>query len=622
LVLDICFLNFSPFDQKTQTQKLSNDKVMKTHIMSIFALAALLLLTSSVSAYADSMLSLGRPTTPLGSANYRSNAPSGLVDAPLEVLSIFSTGGPSTVLKVKLAIPPGSIRPTQIYMGRQTQTGMIDIGRMPLDSDRTVEFTMPGVQGAISEGSSKTYSIRASFDSGSFGTGTVSGDFCRIQVVSVQYTTALGNQVVYTSPVPFFGPEHRWFPATAKWTLTGTPSITKVMDGDVLSKMTATFQLRVAVSGNDIVIPQTGDVTVLGCVGRESLICPLSGLTVIPSVTRISDGSTANMTLTADLPPEEGDFDRSGIVTFKIAQINWAVEGGANPFKVEQTWGLESFRTTTVETLTASAHPPVSSRLPDVSHQTFEEITSILSPDAAGFPGQLVSETGVLIFTSTQPNGLHRVVFPQTTPNLAQIMQVDMDMTSDDMVPHILAPADLSVDSRVTLVEYPVLNLVRDQAGDKVIALRFEVLLGGQRMYGIAKRTGDRSCHVNFYWGNGSAHGIPGASLDMLDLSASLPPVVPATGTARPQRFKFGNLEYLRKDVTGFSMTADLLPFATVVEVSSDLSTWHAVVPVLSQLQPSRVDVGYLVDVRVDHDKLPLALQSAPAVYFRLNHAH
>ncbi len=590
-------------------------------IRRVLAFVAVLLFATRSAARADSTLSLERPTslTPLVSTNYRTSA-AALMNVSLEAISLHSVGGPSVAKKVKIKVLDAATRPTSVFIGPQTQSGVIEANRQALAPDGTAEFTL-GNYGAIADDLPRTYVIKAEFDPASLGNNP-NGDFCRIRVLSVEYVTALGNQAVCIPSTPWIGPEHRFYPVVANWTLVTLPTTSRTST-PFGTRIDATFRLRATVAGGDILKPVTKDVIVIATMGRDSVLCDTSAVTVVPSSTRITNGSTGTVTVTAQLPlddPSSVMYQREGIVQFKIVQINWAVEG-ANAFSVAQTWGLEKFVTTPSESIIADIRPPVRSRLPSVSPKVWEDITALSAPDATGFSGQVVSEGGMLHITPTRPNKTYRVVFPQAGSAAAGMMQAEIDMTADSMVPRILVPyADEETD-QVGMIGHPVENVQNQTEAGKTVAVRFEVLIGGLRMYGVARRTGDRSCLLNFYWpdhGEPGAYGIPGQNLDLMDLSGSLPPVPPATGKAYPPRFRFGNFDSMRKDAQGFHASADLLPQATVVEVSSDLASWQEINPVLSQFQPHADDVGYTAYVRVDQTALPPVLQAARSVYFRL----
>ncbi len=595
---------------------------MKTsQIRRVLAFVAMLLFGTYSAARADSTLSIERPTTltPLVSTNYRTSA-AALMNVSLEAISLHSVGGPSTVKKVKIKVMDAATRPSSVFIGPQTQSGVIEANRQTLAPDGTAEFSL-GNYGAIADDLPRTYVIKAEFDPASLGNNP-NGDFCRIQVLSVEYTTALGNQAVCIPSMPWIGPEHRFYPVVANWTLVSAPTTSRTST-PFGTRIDATFKLRATVAGGDVLKPVTKDVIVIATIGRETVLCDTSAFTVVPSSVRITSGSTGTVTVTAQLPlddPSSVMFQREGIVQFKVAQINWAVEG-TNAFSVAQTWGLEKFVTTPSESITADIRPPVRSRLPSVSPELWEDIAALSAPDATGFSGQVVSEGGVLHITPTRPNKANRVVFPQANSAAAGIMQAEVDMTVDSMVPRITVPYVDEETEQVGMIGHPVENVQNQTEAGKTVAVRFEVLIGGLRMYGVARRTGDRSCLLNFYWpdqGEQGAYGIPGQNLDLLDLSGSLPPVPPATGKAYPPRFRFGNFDYLTKDAQGFRMLADLLPQATVIEASSDLAIWQEVNPVLSQLQPHADDVAYSASLRMDQTGLPPALRAARSVYFRL----
>lgn len=606
---------------------------MKTKAKKLLATVACILFGYSMppTVYAQSTVVLSRPVKgffdpgPLPSANNNIAAAS-LADVPLEIFTLTSRGGSNKVTKVKVAIPPGVVRPKSLRMARKTLTGLTDIGTRTMTSGiQEYEFLMPGIQGDVLQNKTYTYVLRGSYDTAAFGLNLPEGEYSRVQIVSVKFLPAAGGaeQIMIPSPA-FYTPEQRFYRATANWSLLSPATIEKTVESGMTTRMTVTFPLKAVVSGADIAAPKASDFVIIGCIGREAFPCAVSGLTIQPSEARLSDGSISDLTVKAELPLQGGGLaDRSGMVTFRIVQINWATEG-QDSFEVEQSWGLEAISAYATEPLKGSLPPTnmVEARVPLISHKLYGEITSVKEPDGYGFVGQLVGEGKAIHIVPTQPNGLRRVVFPQFTAARAQMMQIDVDMSLDDMVPHIIAPSDIAADSRDTMVEFPLENVVKETENGHVRSVRFEIVLGGLRMYGLAERTGNRSSLVRFRWEPGkslSTSGSIGETLDLLDLSGSLPPVAPATGMALPQRFPFGMYTGIKTGAKFILYEVESLPEAMIVEASENLVDW---LPIngyaLERMAPNSANAAWRGDVVIDLDTLPAGLLGKPTMFFRM----
>ncbi len=622
-----------PTKQKKQRQCSTK---MKTKLKASIALIAMALLTSLGQASADSSLVLWRQEIPgvTSSVNVSTNT----VDHPFGVnidmvtFKLTAKNGSATPKKITVKVLPGSTVPTRIRLFRNPGVSERLLSEVSSPVGPDVELTISASQAAaISDGSTATYFVRATY-AGVGSPGSAYGNYGMIGITSVDYTTSGGAAVHLTPSAPFVGTEQRMFPVAATWSLSGTPSVATANGPDgQTSTMEATFPLRVTVEGGEVDVPKPSDFAIVARIGRDVVPCVVTGATPNPLVSSVDSAYSVRISVTARIPFGsfvESPFARSGQVVFEVVQINWTAKG-TTPFTAEQSWGLEAFRTSPATLRVAG--DSVKGRVPPIGFKLWEKMTELSLPDATGYPGQVVSEGGKILISSTNPNQVRRVVFPVADgPNKAQMLQVNADITQAGMVPHIFAPSDPEGDNYSSLVEYGIQDVaeVTNDEG-RVVQVDFSVNVSGMEMYGVMRRTGNYSALVTMYWGNGCAQGIPGEHLDLLDLSGSLPPVAPATGKAYDRRFKFALTSCSmtpgqpRQDggegtIGGkYNLFVVTEPMATFVQGSTDLRHWETVPSACEDLVQNPADSNWIGVMRVPLDSLPASFQGSDKVYFR-----
>jgi hypothetical protein len=603
---------------------------MKTKTMPIllavmgFLLSRMTIMTAS----AESSLSLSRPMNFPTSVG---NAVATTSGSTLTMLgfSLTASGGPATPWGIWFVCLSGSAMPNRLQLFRNPgQSGELLISEITLTSVPSipsvgVEFFMPISQTqrlAINSGATAVYALKARYTTPAPNAPA----YGMVALTGVDYKTDKGTAMHLNLPSPMIGNELHLYPVAATWTQVQPATVD-------IDRSIVTFYNRVAVDAGMIETPK--QFAVLGCIGRDTFMCQVIDISVSPYMDTVPAGSTVRIYVTAKIPDEilqEAPFARSGLVTFRLAQINWAQMGGT---AVEQTWGLETWKTDAPALLTSSK-PMVGSWAMPIGYKLWEKIPALQAPNLYGFAGQVVSEGGAIHIRQMNANNIRRVVFPADGPNRASMLQVDANVTPDDIVPHIFAPTDPSSDDYDSFVEKVVSNVRHQKVDDEgqIIGTTFDVTVGGLVMHGKMCRTGNYSCIVTMHWGEGSAAGYPGEFEDILDLSGSLPPMAPATGPAHPRRFEFGMTDYSMvpfgpSGTGGYAnISVNSLHAATLIQGSTDLKNWFAVpaaidpsslkpMPSKDGIAPSGLSMSMTYKVRLA--ELPEGLKDRESVFFR-----
>ncbi len=587
---------------------------MKTNMV-LIALVVLMSFVGVLSVRADSSLTLSETSTSaqIAPRNHWLRPLFGARKTNLYSFDVKSDGGASRVTKVKVRIPTYARMPGLVWLF----DGMVQVGSAtPNSSTRTADFS--GFTLDVPDGGSKTLTVRADYSPAAADTGT-RGEYGQVGLVSVTYTTASNTTTTAVPTIPMVGHEQRLFrPMIGNLSLAETPTVVEERDGSgQLTSIYARFVIGFTPEGGDLRMPRAEDFVVLARVGRDEIPCQVSMLGW--SVSRIVNGTTYGVGIAARVPihTEGVSFQRAGAVCFRLCRVTWQNELGSSEIALDQTWGLESFRTVTAGNL-PKVDPQLAvtvGRLPKVSTKVWDEISNAFVPDNDGHKGQVVSEGGQILIDPVNPTGAKLLVFPTPFAAKAQIAHVDVVMTSTTMTPTVKAPPDLSVDSREDLADYEVESLSKVRNANQDTEAAFVVTLGSLRMQGKAIRVGPLSCILQFYWDCEEGYPeSPGQYLDCLDLSAAFPDV--SGGTGRPMRFEIGIGE-VSKDANSFRLSVKGAPGAFQVYSSKDMASWS---PVYFEYGPMQVgpqgEAGMTGEVIVSSSTL--TTPDAPMRFFRL----
>ncbi len=521
-----------------------------------------------------------------------------------------SANGACKANEVKLSIPPTARIPEQVYVydgGVQLASGLPD------QANRTVSLN--GFSLDIPQGATKTLTILADYPRTDY-VGPY-GEYAQVELVSVGYVTATNVAATATPSSKMVSAQQRLFrPMSANIGVDETPTIIEERNSSgVLTSMYGLFVVTFKPEGGSLRSPQAEDFVILGQVGGDEVPCQVR---VYGSVSEVQSDSTYYAYVGGSIPLriEGANHQRAGAVSFRIAQVTWENHPNSPAISTQQTWGLESLTTATTAVLPKpdSESSVTAGRVGKVSTKVWDEITSALKP-VDGFKGQVVSEGGQILICPTNPNQKKYLVFPTTHPLGGQIAEVDVVVTPTTMTPSVRAPEDLSVDSRETLVEYPLTSLVRIPTSQQTMLANFEVTLGGLHVQGKAIRTGPLTASLQFYWDceNGVSNA-PGANLDRLDLA---PGYTTGNIESRPMRFDLG-IGQVSKDSSSFRLNVKGAPGAYSVYTSKDLASgWVPADFEYGPMQSAAVG-GATMTGELRIPSASLTTPEAPTRFFRL----
>ena len=516
-------------------------------------------LCTAISAFAG--LTLVEDANSLHAQNIQASNLGATYNAPLLTFTL-KADGPSVVVQGVSLGSFGSITPTTIYF--------YDGANLLYSS-------------VVHPYNYNTYPVQLNIPANTAKVLRVSGDFAAVSTAGTAQLK-LYDVVVdgYTNPVQpntfgsvINGPINRIKPVVANFSPYGLPTATSNFgQNGATADVSVAFPMVVSALGGSVKI---GSVTVVAASvnGVDLVVCKNVAVASVPNGD-IADMSSSVVTATANF--SVGEFPRSGPYWFCVQQINWSASDGSN--ETEQYWGLENLVTpnsTSVTKITSSQ--VVQFRLPLISYNLYQGVDNIKLGGEWGSAGQIVSEGGILRISRENLNPTTYIIFPVNSSNGGQIMKIDVGMTPTSMTPIITAPANPLEEAGVWEghnnpdVDWLVSDVVSGQNSET-----FTIHIGDFTGYGTISRTGDYSCIIRMYWGNGATYSSPGYELDMLDKSPSTVPSPNPKGLVQqPVRMKFGLKDVPLMTGSTFSTRADLLLGGVTVEQSADLINWSVV---------------------------------------------
>ena len=575
-------------------------------IAAIFIVAALTLSLPS-SAMADSTLTLSEAYPPLRADNYRLTAYDGAHNVPL---LNFRTKceGQDTIVSAVTVLVHGSTphsHPSTVYL--YDGTTLISSAAMPVD-EWLVHFM--GIDIPNAANTAKVLTVKADFPA-----NDISPSVVWAEVSSVVYQKTLGSTSILFPPKIIRGPTQHLMKIAANWTLATTPTVTSNQNQNgTTTNATASFTFNVTAMGGAIQEPGSTvkEITVVATTtnGLDKVICPTISIVTIPH-NNIADGSTASVTVTANLPASA--VKRSGLYYFYVQQINWqSVDGSA---KIQQFWGLEDFKTPApVNYQLASTNTNINFHLPLISYNLWDDVSAVLIGGEWGYPGQVVSEGGFIRLSPENLNPTAYIIFPMNTPNGGRFMQIDVAMTASTMVPSMFTPAYSNAKGDTyPVLSYPVTNIQTTQYGSggaaETVTFTIQIAETGFLAYGTIYRTCESSCLVRLFWGSGATYDSLGEGIDMLDMSPSMdPPSIPDKGLIKhPPRFKFG-IQGVAGNSSVFNMTVDTMPGAFTLQGTSDMVNWVSVPYYTFESITDNGDGSQLASISIKVGELPAQL--------------
>jgi len=285
----------------------------------------------------QSTLTLSAASNPLRSQNYRVNElGDSLQGVPLLTFNLQSQSGDSTLLTVNATTTASGTLPTTEYLYQ----GSTLLQSKSVGTNGSVSFNnLTNAAGSVvPEGTIQTYTIKADF-----AASTHNATFASTTVTSVVYQTPNGDSAVLSNSVA--GVNQYVYTSAPSFTLTSTPTIqiTGTNQNGSSTAMTASFAFNVTANGGTLAIPQNSDFTVVFTDGTHFATSTSVNVVTIPN-NAIADGSTASVTVTAQLP--YSGVPASGLYNAYIAAIHWSIAGNDGiTNSISQTYGLDDYKT-------------------------------------------------------------------------------------------------------------------------------------------------------------------------------------------------------------------------------------------------------------------------------------
>lgn len=279
-----------------------------------------------------SSLTLSAASSPLRSQNYRVNTTNTTI-APVLNFNVKSDTGDSQILTVNASS-------TLLGVNGSDLTYYLYDGSTLLSSQNGVTgsstVTFNNLTDIVSQDTTKTLSIKIGFPATST---TGAAQIATTSVTSVVYQTPNGSSVTVATAVNGVG--QYVYPAAPQFVLASAPSISSgnANQSGSSTSLTATFAFNVTSLGGQLTKPTNSDfVVVFGTSTTQSYAASSVNVVTIPN-NDISDGSTASVTVTAQIPASS--VPASGLYNAAITSIAWHENGGT----VTQTYGLDDFKT-------------------------------------------------------------------------------------------------------------------------------------------------------------------------------------------------------------------------------------------------------------------------------------
>ncbi len=279
-----------------------------------------------------SSLSVTSATTPLRSQNYRNNGVDSLENVTLGTFNVKSETGDSTLLTVNTTYTGVIPTVVSLYQGStlvKSMTGSSTVAFNNLDTS---------AGSVIAQNAIQTYTIKANY-----AASTTVAASSTVTVGNVEFQKPNGNTGTVSATIAS-APVYMYASAPVI-TLAGTPtiSITGTNQAGSSTAMTATFALNIAAQGGIMTLPTNSDFKVyFGTTTADAVAATSVSVVTIPN-NNIADGSTASVTVTAQMP--NSAVPQSGLYNASITGIKWTVGSVALTSGNGQTYGLEDFKT-------------------------------------------------------------------------------------------------------------------------------------------------------------------------------------------------------------------------------------------------------------------------------------
>jgi hypothetical protein len=276
-------------------------------------------------------LTLSSATSPLRSQNYRINPDNGVQYMPVLTFNVKAETGDTKIENVYASTTwSGAVAPSTLYL---YDGSTLLASKNVVTSGTSINFDNLSI--VVSKDTTKTLTVKADLPattaSGSYSSTTVS----RVVFEKPNGTTAdaSGSQV--------YGVNQYAYTAAPQYVLVGTPTISKVSNQNgSTTEMTATFTFNVTALGGAMTKPTAADFGVYAATNTTNLIAASVGTPVTIPNNNISDGSTAQVTVTATIGSTQ--VTHSGQYGFVVASTTWTV-GSTGP--VSQTYGTDDWKT-------------------------------------------------------------------------------------------------------------------------------------------------------------------------------------------------------------------------------------------------------------------------------------
>lgn len=276
-------------------------------------------------------LTLSAASSPLRAQNYQIKTDTGVQGVSVLTFNVKSETGDSKIQNVyaSTTYTTGGA-PTTLYL---YDGSTLLASKSVVSSGTLIDFDNLSV--VVAKDTTKTLTVKADYPSSVTAASFASTTVSRVSFEKPNGTTATasGSQV--------FGVNNYVYAAAPQFVLVGTPTITKVSNQNgSTTEMSASFTFNVTALGGAMTQPTSSTFTVYAATNTTNLILATVGTPVTIPNNNISDGSTAQVTVTATLPT--ASVVNSGQYGFVIGSTTWTV-GSTGP--ITQTWGLDDFKT-------------------------------------------------------------------------------------------------------------------------------------------------------------------------------------------------------------------------------------------------------------------------------------
>ncbi len=276
-------------------------------------------------------LTLSAASSPLRSTNNKIQTSSGAKGVSTLLFNVKAETGDAKITTIYASTTSTNSKPTTLYL----YDGSTLLASKPVDTT-TGSVTFDNLTYVVAKDTTKTLTVKADWasdaTSGSVSTTTI--NYVRFDKPTGSTATSTGAAVA--------GVGHYVFTSAAQYALAGTPTISagSPNTNGSTTALTATFTFNVTAMGAAVTQATSSNFTIgFGTTTAYSIAAGSVSVVTIPN-NNISDGSTAVVTVTAQLPASS--ITHSGLYNAAITTIRWTA--GSNT--QDQTWGLDDFKTT------------------------------------------------------------------------------------------------------------------------------------------------------------------------------------------------------------------------------------------------------------------------------------